>query len=60
MKLCFCAIMGKSMVKSETENVMEAEIGRLVRAFGVFVVIRNLLGVSGIAAAVCMSGRQHK
>ena len=52
--------MFSSMVKSEAENVMEAEIGGLVMVIGAFVAMRNLLGVSGFVAAVCKWGRQHR
>ena len=54
------SIMGKSMVKSEAEYVMEAEIGELAMVLGVFASMMNWLGVSRIVAAVCKRGRQHK
>ena len=44
------------ILKSEAENVMEAEIGRLVMVIGAFVAMRNLLGVSDFVAAVCKWG----
>ena len=53
MKLCFCAIMGKSMMKSEAENDMEVEIGELSVVIGDFVVTSNWLGVSEFVAVVC-------
>ena len=48
------------MLKSEVENVMEAEIGGVVMEIGAFVAMRNLLGVSDFVAAVCKWGRQHR
>ena len=51
------AIMGKSMVKSEVENVMKAKIGGLAMVIGAFASMRNWLGVSGIVAVVCKRGR---
>ena len=48
--------MFSSMLKSEVENVMEAEIERLVMVIGAFVAMRNLLGVSGFIAATCKWG----
>ena len=44
--------MGKSMVKSKMENVMEVEIGGLIMVIGAFATMKNLLGVSGFIAAV--------
>ena len=52
--------MFSSMVRSEVENVMKAEIGGLVMVIGAFVAMRNLLGVSDFVAAVCKWGRQHR
>jgi hypothetical protein len=40
------------MVKSKTENVMEAEIGGTILAVQVFAARWNLLGASGFVAAV--------
>ena len=54
------AIMGKSMVKSDAENVMKAEIERLAMVIGGFASMRNWLGVSGIVAVVCKQGRLHR
>ena len=51
--------MGKSMVKSEAEKVIEGEIGGLSMALGVFASMGNWLGVSRFVAAVCKRGRQH-
>ena len=48
------------MVKSEAENVMEAEIGGLVMVIGAFMAMRNLLGVSDFVATVFKWGRQHR
>lgn len=59
MKLCYplpSRDMFSSMVKSEAENVMEAEIRGLVMVIGAFVGMRNLLGVSDFGAAVCKWG----
>ena len=58
-KLCYLLPswdMFSSMGKSEVENIMEAEIGGLVMVIGVFVAMRNLLGVSDFVAAVCKWG----
>ena len=54
------AIMGKSMVKLEVENVMKAEIGGLAMVIGAFASMKNWLGVSEIVAVVCKRGRQHR
>ena len=53
------ATMGKSMVKSEAEKVIEGEIGGQAMALGVFKSMGNWLGVSRFVAAVCKRGRQH-
>ena len=52
------ATMGKSIVKSEGEMVIEGEIGGLEMALGVFASMGNWLGVSRFVAAVCKRGRQ--
>jgi len=46
--------MGKSMVKSEAENVMMAEIGGLAMVIGVLALMRNWFRVSKILAAVSL------
>ena len=48
-----CCHYGKIHGEVRGENVMKAEIGGLAMVIGVFVSIRNWLGVSGIMAAVC-------
>ena len=48
------------MVKSEEENVIEAEIRGLVMVIGTFVAMRNFLRVSGFIAAICKWGRHHR
>jgi hypothetical protein len=48
----------RSMVKSEAENIMEAETSRVVMVVRVFTAVRNWLGDSGFVAAVCKCTRQ--
>jgi hypothetical protein len=49
-----------SMVKSEVENIMKARFCVLAMWVRVSSRLRDLLGVSGFAAAMCKWGRQHK
>ena len=63
MKLCYLLPswdMFSSMVKSEAENVMEAEIGGLLMVTRAFAAMKNLVGASGFVAAVCKWGRHHR
>jgi hypothetical protein len=53
-------LCGEVVVKSEAENIMQAEICELVMVVRVFTAMRNLLGDSGFVAAVHKWRRQHR
>jgi hypothetical protein len=47
------------MVKSEAENVMEAEVSGLVLVVQGYSSMVNLFGVSGFIAGICEWCREH-
>jgi hypothetical protein len=55
--ICYHYGTYRFMVKSVTENVMEAETNGLVMVVQFWAAIRNLLSDSGYVAAVCKWGR---